>query len=90
MLALSLHWFDWWRRTAAVGWQQLDAVAAVGAAASFDGPRQMRNRWLADMRQLSADYLQSPACLALIRLNITLLTQPMTIKAAQFVALPSR
>ena len=84
MLALSMQWFDLWRRAAAVGWQQLDAVAAL------NDPRQMRERWLSDMRQLSADYVKSPAFLALIRFNITLLTQPTMIKAAQFVALPSR
>jgi hypothetical protein len=90
MLPLSIQWFDWWRRAAAVGWRQLDAVTTVGAAAPFDDPRQMRNRWLADMRQLSADYLKSPAFLALIRFNITLLTHPTMSKAAQFIAWPSR
>ena len=84
MLALSRQWFDWWRQAAAVGWQQLDAVAAA------NDPRQMRNRWLSDMRQFSAEYLKSPAFLALIRFNITLLTQPTMIKASQFIALPSR
>jgi hypothetical protein len=29
MLAHSLHWFDWWRRAAALGWGQLDRLAAL-------------------------------------------------------------
>jgi len=84
MLALSLQWLDWWRRAAALGWQQADALAAL------NDPRQLRNRWLADMRQLTGDYVRSPAFLSLMRFNLTLLTHPMMIKAAQFVAFPSR
>ena len=41
--------------------------------------------WLADVRQLTSDYMRSPAFLALMRLNLTLLTQPMMIKATQMM-----
>jgi hypothetical protein len=84
MLAPDLRLFDWWRSAAALGWGGLDRLAA------FHDPKQLRNWWLADMRQLTADYLKSSAFLALMRFNLTLLTQPTMIKAAQNVALPSR
>jgi len=84
MLGLSLHWCDWWRRAAALGWGQLDRLAAL------HDPRQMRNWWLADMRQLTADAIKSPAFLALMRFNLTLLTHPTMTKAAQMIALPNR
>jgi hypothetical protein len=84
MPAPSLQWFDWWRRAAALGWGGLDRLAA------FHDPRELRNWWLGDMRQLTADYLKTPAFLALMRFNLTLLTQPTMIKAAQMIALPSR
>lgn len=84
MLALDVHWFDWWRRAAAIGWGHLDRVAAL------HDPRALRNWWLADLRQLTAEAMKSPAFLAMMRFNITLLTQPMMIKASQMFALPSR
>ena len=84
MLAHSLHWFDWWRRAAAIGWGHLDRLAAL------NDPRQLRSVWLADLRQLTADYMKSPEFLAMMRFNLTFLTQPMMIKAAQMIALPSR
>ena len=84
MPAPSMQMFDWWRSAAALGWGQLDRLAAL------HDPRQLRGWWLADMRQLTADYLKSPAFLALMRFNLTLLTQPTMIKAAQMIALPSR
>jgi len=84
MLGLSLHWLDWWRRAAVLGWGNLDRLAAL------HDPRQMRSWWLADMRQLTADAIKSPAFLALMRFNLTLLTQPMMTKAAQMMALPIR
>jgi hypothetical protein len=84
MLGLSLHWFDWWRRAAQLGWGHLDRLAAL------HDPRQVRNWWLADLRGLTADTIRSPAFLAMMRFNITLLTQPMMIKAAQMMALPIR
>lgn len=84
MFALSLDWFDWWRRAAAIGWGHLDRLAAL------NDPRQLRNLWLADLRRLSADFMKSPEFLAMIRFNLTLLTQPTMIKAAQMIALPTR
>ena len=39
---------------------------------------------------LATNYMRSPAFLALMRLHLTLLTQPMMIKAAQMIALPVR
>jgi hypothetical protein len=84
MLAPSMPLFDWWRSAAAICWGQLDRLAAL------HDPRQLRSWWLADMRQLTADYLKSPAFLALMRFNLTLLTQPTMIKATQMIALPSR
>jgi hypothetical protein len=85
MLAPSPQIIDWWRRAAALGWAGLDRLAA------FHDPRQLRNWWLTDMRQLTADYMKSPAFLALMRFNLTMLTQPTMIKAAQTtVALPVR
>jgi len=84
MLALSLQWIDWWRRAAVLGWRHLDQVAAL------HDPRQARDWWLADMRRVTADYTKSPAFLAMMRFNLTLLTHPMMIKAAQMMALPVR
>ena len=84
MFALSLHYFDWWRRAAAIGWGHLDRLAAL------NDPRQLRNWWLADIRQLTAEAMRSPAFLAMMRFNLTLLTQPTMIKAAQMIALPIR
>jgi hypothetical protein len=84
MLALSVHWFDWWRRAAAISWGHLDRLAAL------NDPRQLRNWWLADLREVTAEAMKSPAFLAMMRFNLTLLTQPTMIKAAQMFALPSR
>jgi len=84
MLALSLQWIDWWRRAAALGWGNLDRLAAL------HDPRQLRGLWLADMRELTADYMKSPAFLALMRINLTMLNHPTMIKAAQMIALPSK
>lgn len=84
MLGPSLHWFDWWRRAAALGWAQLDRLAAL------NDPRQLRERMLTDLRRLSAETLKSPAFLAAMRLNLALLTQPTMINAAPVRALPSR
>jgi hypothetical protein len=75
---------DWWRRTAALSWDQMERLLAL------QDPRQLRSWWLADLRQLTADYMRSPAFLAVMRLNLTLLSQPMMVKAAQMMALPTR
>jgi hypothetical protein len=82
MLAFSLQWLDWWRRAAALGWGQLDRLAAL------HDPRSLRNWWLADMRRFTFEYMKSPAFLAMMRFNLTLLNQPTMIKAAQMFALP--
>jgi hypothetical protein len=84
MLAPSLPWFDWWRRAAALSWSHFDKLAALG------DPRRLRNAVLDDWRTLSTDYMRSPQFLALMRLNLTMLTQPMMIKAAQMMMPPSR
>jgi len=84
MLGLSLHLADWWRGAAVLGWGHLDRLAAL------HDPRQMRSWWLADLRQLTADTIKSPAFLAMMRFNLTVLTQPMMIKATQMIALPMR
>ena len=84
MLGLSLHYLDWWRRAAALGWGNLDRLAAL------HDPRQLRSWWLADLRQLTADTIKSPAFLAMMRFNITFMTLPMMTKAAQMIALPNR
>jgi hypothetical protein len=84
MLAHSLQWFDWWRRAAALSWTHLDSLAAFG------DPRRLRNAFLDDWRTLATDYMRSPEFLALMRLNLTMLTQPMMIKAAQMMTPMSR
>ena len=84
MLALSVPWFDWWRRAAAIGWGHLDRLAAL------NDPRQLRSLWLTNLRHATADYMKSPAFLAMMRLNLTLLTQTMIVKASQMTAVPSR
>ena len=80
----SLQWMDLWRRTTAM------SLGQMGRLLSLHDPRELRAWWLADVRQMTSDYMRSPAFLALMRLNITLLNQPMMIKAAQMMALPSR
>jgi len=84
MLALSLQWFDWWRRAATLGWVHFDRLAAL------HDPLQVRDRWLSDLRRFTAEYTQSPAFLAMMRFNLTLLTHPTMIKATQAMALPAR
>jgi hypothetical protein len=84
MFAPNLLWFDWWRRAAALSWTNLDRLAAAG------DPRRLRSAVLDDWRQRSTDYMRSPEFLALMRLQLTLLTQPMMIKAAQMMSPPVR
>jgi hypothetical protein len=84
MLALSLQWFDWWRRAAALGWVHFDRLAAL------HDPHQMRDRWLSELRRYATDYTKSPAFLAMMRFNLTMLTHPTMIKATQMMALPAR
>jgi hypothetical protein len=74
MLALSLQWIDFWRRAAMLGWRNADQLAAL------PGHRQLRDWWLADMRRLTSEYTKSPAFLAMMRFNLTLLTHPMMQK----------
>jgi hypothetical protein len=80
----SLPWIDVWRRAAALHWGYMERMFAL------PDPRQLRTWWLADLRRLADDYMRSPEFLALMRLNLTLLNQPMMIKAAQMMALPTR
>jgi hypothetical protein len=84
MLALSLQWFDWWRRAALLGWGQLDRLTAL------PDPHGLRERWLADLRRFSAEYTKSPAFLAMMRLNLTMLTHPAVSKATQMMSLSAR
>jgi hypothetical protein len=84
MLAPSLPWFDLWKRAGGFGWGQLDRLATL------HDPRQWRAWWLADLRQLTSDYLKSPGFLALMRFNLTLLTPQTMIKATPKSALPVR
>ena len=65
------HWLDPWQSAAASSWQWLERMSALC------DPRALRSWWLADLRQLSADYLRSPGFTALMRLNLTLITRPM-------------
>ena len=80
----SLQWIDMWRRAAAMNWGHVERLL------SLHDPRELRAWWLADVRQLTSDYMRSPAFLALMRLNLTLLNQQMMIKATQMMSLPSR
>jgi hypothetical protein len=84
MLALSAQWFDWWRRAAALSWKHVDALAAL------NDPRTLRGAWLEECREAATQYMRTPEFLALMRFNLTLLTQPMMIKAAQMMSPPSR
>jgi hypothetical protein len=84
MLALSAQWFDWWRRAAALSWKHAEALAAL------NDPRTLRGALLDDCRELATQYMRTPEFLALMRFNLTLLTQPMTIKAAQMMSPPIR
>jgi len=80
----SQDWIAWWRRAAALNWGHMERLL------SLHDPRELRAWWLADVRQMASDYMRSPAFLAMVRFNLTLLNQPMMIKAAQMMALPSR
>jgi hypothetical protein len=82
MLALSLQWFDLWQRAAALSWKHADALAALS------DPRSVRGAWLDEWRKLSTQYMRTPDFLALMRFNLTLLTNPTFIKAAQMMQLP--
>jgi len=84
MFGLSQNWIAFWRQAAALNWGQMERLL------SLHDPRELRAWWLADVRQMTSDYMRSPAFLALMRLNITLLNQPMMIKATQMMSLPSR
>jgi hypothetical protein len=62
-------WLEAWRGAIALGW---DSLGELGALAD---PRRFRDRWLADLRQLTVDTLRSPAFLALVKFNLTLLAR---------------
>jgi hypothetical protein len=84
MLALGWQWFDGWRRAAALGWQHFDRLAAL------NDPRRLREWWLAELRRLAGDYAKSPSFLALMRFNLTLLTNPTVSQATRAMALQVR
>jgi len=52
----------------ALTWKRLEGLSALC------DPRQLRSRWLADLRQLTADYLRSPAFLELMQSNLRAMT----------------
>jgi hypothetical protein len=60
-LAPAAPWLDAWWSSAALGWEAIE---------------KLRSSWLAELRQLSSDTLRSPAFLALMKLNLTLMTLP--------------
>ena len=68
--AFTGRWLEMWQSSAALGWDAMERFSAL-----WD-PRQIRNWWLADLRTLTADYMRSPAFLALMRFNLKVMTQP--------------
>jgi hypothetical protein len=58
--------------------------------AALNDPRRLRNSVLDVWRQRSTDCMRSPEFLALMRMQLTFLTQPMMIKAAQMMSPPVR
>jgi hypothetical protein len=50
-------------------------VEALSAVADVYDPLRLRAWWLGELRRLSSDYMRSPAFLALMKLNLTLLTR---------------
>lgn len=50
-------------------------VEALTAAAEVYDPLRLRAWWLGELRRWSADYMRSPAFLALMKLNLTLMTR---------------
>ena len=73
---LGADWLDAWRGAVAFGWESL------AKAAELSDPRQLRSWWLADLRQLTADYLRSPQFLALMKFNLTLVARRTTPPSA--------
>jgi hypothetical protein len=57
--------------------------------AALHDPRKARSLWLAHLAELASDTMRSSAFLAMMRLNLTLLTQPTLVKATQMIALPT-
>jgi len=84
MLALGWQLFDGWRRAAVLGWQHFDQLAAL------HDPRRLREWWLAELRRIAVDYTKSPSFLALMRFNLTLLTNPTVSKTTRAIALNVR
>src|SRR5262249_1378939 len=62
-------WEEAWRGAIALGWGSLAVLTALS------DPRRFREWWLADLRQLTGDYLRSPAFLALAKFNLTFLAR---------------
>jgi hypothetical protein len=65
-------WLEAWSHAVGLGWDCLDTLAALGDL------RPLRSAWLADMRQMTADYMRSTEFLSLMKLNLTLLAPPAT------------
>jgi hypothetical protein len=70
------EWLDAWRGAVALGWDSLAKLAALSDL------RQLRSWWLADLRQVTAEYLRSPEFLALMKFNLTLLARRTTPPSA--------
>jgi hypothetical protein len=60
----------------APSWEPLAKLAAL-----YD-PRRIREQWLAEMRQLTAEVLRSPGFLALAKFNLSLLGRRPTPPSA--------
>ena len=69
-------WLAPWRSAVALGCEHLEKMSAL-----YD-PRHLRGLWLADLRQVTGDYLRSPDFLALMKFNLTLLARRKTPSAS--------
>jgi hypothetical protein len=58
-----------WAWDAALDWRAFANLAALA------DPRHLRDLWLADLREVAAETLRSPAFLALMKFNLTLLAR---------------
>ena len=61
--------FDAWQSAVASGWRALAAPWQPADA------RALRERWLAELRRATSEALRSPAFLALMKLNLTLVAR---------------
>jgi hypothetical protein len=58
-----------WRDAFAFGW------GALATSAALADPRDLRARWLADLRRIADESLRSGAFLALLKFNLTLMAR---------------